>query len=75
MRISGGVMPGGICLSTVWESEVTCAVAVSVCAQLGFLGYFKYAGFLADNLFLVSRWLGYARDKVGLPRHDRTRQR
>ena len=28
MRISGGVMPGGICLSTVCDSEVTWAVAV-----------------------------------------------
>ncbi len=28
MRISGGVMPGGICFSTVCDSEVTWAVAV-----------------------------------------------
>ena len=28
MRIRGGVMPGGICFSTVCEIDVTCAVAV-----------------------------------------------
>ena len=30
MRINGGVMPGGICFKTVWDSDVTCAVAVRI---------------------------------------------
>ncbi|MBI4064657.1 MAG: MBOAT family protein [Elusimicrobia bacterium] len=34
-------------------------VAISVSAQLGLLMYFKYAGFLAENLFVISRLLGF----------------
>jgi alginate O-acetyltransferase complex protein AlgI len=33
-------------------------LAASVCTQIGFLCYFKYAGFLVSNLFLIARWLG-----------------
>ena len=43
---------------TAIASQRKWLVAGSVFAQIGFLCYFKYAGFLADNLFLLARWFG-----------------
>lgn len=53
---------GLLLASTQHSGRRKVLVATSVCCQLGLLIYFKYAGFLASNLFLLAHLLGFQID-------------